>query len=370
MSALKAFLAIPAILALVLFMGLAWLGGGLHREVLAAVPTLASKVASLDVAATKARTKAQADCPESVEPSSICRASREQSATAAAALAAARSEALGLKVALASRMTVLAVMVAVQLAIVVSVALGVAIYVAGRPNPKAPFYRLRRSGLAVIGIVTVVACLAALAGFDTWPYPATAAVVERIAQEGLSGTGFSGLSTLASVGFSLFLAALAAVTLAAALLAATAVPDTKLAAPIEDDLEKATLARRRALLTGLLALASACFLVTMDLAKRIGELPALMLPAGDTTKAAREMLAALADSTALFWGIGLSLLLAAIFVPPAAYLLDREAEKDGPPGTSTKTVFDILGDSLVKKILTLLLVVAPAVFPLFAKIAG
>ena len=256
-------------------------------------------------------------------------------------------------------------LLAAQLALVAAIAWAITRYLAGKPDPKPPFYALRRSALAVIGLLVVIAGLSALAGLDPWSQALVTAATTRLSAEGIAEPTLRYLLTGASFGFSLFAGVLAAVSVAATLLAVTYDPDVKSAATIDDDLLRATLPERKALLQGLLGLATLCFLVTMGLVSRLGDLSLAVIPATGSD-ATRKILESLSNSVELYWGIGLSLLLGAIFIPPAAYLLEKV-----PESTRTNVGFiDILGDDTFKKVLAVLFIAAPAAFPLLAKWIG
>ena len=74
----------------------------------------------------------------------------------------------------------------------------------------------------------------------------------------------------------------------------------------------------------------------------------------------------MAASVKIYWSAGLSLLLAVIFVPPVAHLLSHRERKADTPGTGYVFI-DILGDDTTKKVIALLTLAAPLLFPLLEK---
>lgn len=351
----------PAVLAAVLYLGLRYPTDGLVAEVMATAETATDRASRLEKAAKLALAKATLDCAGSAAGSPACVKSSGASAAAIAAAASARSDKVGLHAALQAEANQILALLAAQLALVAAIAWAITRYLAGKPNPKAPFYLLRRSALAVIGLLVVIAGLFALGGLDPWSQALVTAATMRLSAEGIAEPALHYLLNGASFGFSLFAGVLAAVSVAAALLAVTYDPDVKLDATIDDDLLRATLPRRKALLQGLLGLATLCFLVTMGLVARLGDLSLAVIPA-TASEATRKILESLSNSVELYWGIGLSLLLAAIFIPPAAYLLEKD-----PESARTNIGFiDILGDDLFKKVFAVLMLFAPALFPLLS----
>ncbi|SMH49250.1 hypothetical protein [Mesorhizobium australicum] len=359
------FICFPAILAAILYIGLHYPTEALVTEVMAKAETTRERVLRLDEAVKRAEAKAKIDCDGTSAESVRCIKSSSAKATAIAAATSARTEQVGLRAALQAEANQILALLAAQLALVAAIAWAITRYLAGKPNPKAPFYVLRRSALAVIGLLVVIAGLSALAGLDPWSQALVTAATTRLSAEGIAEPTLRYLLTGASFGFSLFAGVLAAVSVAAALLAVTYDPDVKSAAMIDDDLLRATLPRRKALLQGLLGLATLCFLVTMGLVARLGDFSLAVIPATGSD-ATRKILDSLSNSVEMYWGIGLSLLLAAIFIPPAAYLLEKD-----PESTRTNMGFiDILGDDTFKKVLAVLFIAAPATFPLLAKWIG
>lgn len=90
----------------------------------------------------------------------------------------------------------------------------------------------------------------------------------------------------------------------------------------------------------------------------------------DADRAGHKALTGLADSTALYWGLGLTIVLLTAFIPAATALSaagaakaaeDAKAANQAPPPMAG--FLDIFGSDILKKIVAFLAVAAPSVFP-------
>lgn len=242
-------------------------------------------------------------------------------------------------------------------------------------RPRAagsPFAEFRKRSVVYVFLASVFILVV-----GAWELPLTVEAIKLYQGGTAKWAPASLISTLIALAFTLFCAVLGLTATAAALLAATFDPNEASDHGIDSDILQASPERRATIIRGLFGLAVVCFVLTVAIVSRTSRIGQVFF---DSEAAGHKLFETMASSVTIYWGVGLSALLAAIFLPPLAFLIPHvksaEQAKLKPPTdpkalTSTGYGFlDILGDDVTKKIAALLALAAPALFPLLEKALG
>lgn len=293
-----------------------------------------------------------------VEPiASVCGALKSIKALIAGQKDAASVTALKAK--LESESNQFLLLLAAQLAALCAIIVATASFVVRGGNYKG---LMRFLGLYVIFVAVLFGLMFLLAGKDIWEQSLVSIASAKL-EAAYPQAPVDRIVSLASISLTLFAGTLALITLVVALLGGSYPPPKTLYKTFPDELEKAEPMRRIAIIRGMLGLAALCFVLTVAVVGRLTSL-GLLLFAPDQPP--YKLIETMAASVKVYWSAGLSLLLAIIFVPPVAHLLSYRERKADTPGTGYVFI-DILGDDTTKKVVALVTLAAPLLFPLLEK---